>query len=252
MDFLKSFRRVACMLTGVTRLLGHIYILCGRNSISVKSIRVYEDTPPFDLLMVIPIEEVSQSRRLASDFASNCLYILDSDLSCIWKLTIEDNNKLSKWVCGLIKPMSLTASTDGQVVVLRNGRTSSELDIYEPKGSLVRTVVMSNIVGFPFRFIRIGITDTFIVVSSSNEIGKRFNGSTTIWLSLVSSNGEIVSHMHVHVDDTETINNTDDCWCWKIYKSALEFTVDFVFSPCDLYLLLEERIIPTYLCFETK
>ena len=245
MNFLKSFRRVACIVTGVTRLHGHFYILCARHPISLNSIRVYEDTPPFDLLMVIQLEEVDIGRRLASDSALNCLYILDSDISCIWKLTIEDN-KLTKWLCDLIQPISLTISTDGQLVVLRNGRNSSELDIYEPNGNLTRTIVVSKNIGFPFRFLQIGI-DTFIVVNVYNEIGKTFNRVTAITtgFSLVSSNGEIITHINL----TENFNQSDDCWLWKVDGSALEFTVDFIYNLCDCYVLLEENILPMNFCF---
>src|SRR6218665_1516651 len=112
----KTFQRVICVISGAIRHDGHLYILCRPPEhirYTIPSMRVYEDTPPFDLIMLTTFEEVNHFRYFGFDAATGCFYILNSASSCIWKFTIEDH-KLTKWLCNLVQPISLTVSTDGQ------------------------------------------------------------------------------------------------------------------------------------------
>ena len=211
--------------------------------------------------MLIPLGEVTSSWESASDAALNCIYILDLNLSCIWKFTIEDH-KLTKWLCNLVQPISVTVSTDGQVVVLRHELdTSIELDIYASNSAFIRKSVVTNDIVimksmFPninYTFVIDGINNTFLIVSAFGiEIDTRGGFRFPLGFILVSGNAptpttykQIVGQVnHTFYDKTDTF------WRWQVYASNLEFTIDFIYINCDNYLIVMEHIFQIAYCYK--
>ena len=251
-----------CVVSGVMRLQGHIYILCGQEPTDVdhysfKSIRVYEETPPFDLLMLIPLEEVAPFLECAFDAALNCIYILDLNLSCIWKFTVEDH-KLTKWLCNLVQPIRVTVSTDGQVVVLRHELdTSIELDVYASNSAFIRKIVLPNDIAITksmfqninSTFLIDGINGTLLMVTIfDSERDERDSLRFPFGFTLVSGNAP-TAYEQIIGQVNHTFNDESDTFTrWQVYGSNLEFAINFIFSYCDNYLIVGERILQVWYC----
>jgi hypothetical protein len=105
-----------------------------------EAIRIYEDTTPFDLLMLIPIADI-HPWYFASSAVSECLYVIRFMSPCIWKIALGDH-QITKWVCRREIPMTLTATTDGQVVAVDSDETSKRIyiEIYGPDSDLIRRI----------------------------------------------------------------------------------------------------------------
>lgn len=251
----KTFQRVICVISGAIRHDGHLYILRRHMRYTIPSMRIYEDTPPFDLIMLTTVEEVNQFRYFGFDAASSCFYILNSASSCIWKFTIEDH-KLTKWLCNLVQPISLTVSTDGQVVVLRDGEASTELEIYGPNATLVRRNAMPyNIIIFTAswivrslhrRYLIKGINNTFIIISDVGveyDSDDRAMGYIIVYSNASTTNAEIIGKAK-HIFS----RSVDSYWRLKLNGSTSDFCVDIIYNNYDIYLIAAEQLFEISQC----
>lgn len=221
----------------------YIFILCDEDAIT--SIRVYETTTPFDLLMVIPLEEIYRPRYLVSSAASECLYVTDGYSECIWNITIE--GQATKWLCSLCNltyTFGVTVSTDGQVVVLRGRlykRTLTQfVEIYTPNAVFIRRIHLSNHV----------ITDNAILKPDGQLIivyVSSYRNLYVTWvISLVNTNGEVISHVNL----TSYYSN-ETCWSFgsdatQLNDSVVRYKSYCTTHPRNAYLLLEGNIIPLF------
>lgn len=254
LNFMKTFQRTACIVTGIKRLQHFIYIICRQDSDeSIKSIRVYDDTLPFDLLYLILIEEVNRAEQFVADATLNCFYILDSP--CIWKFTIRDQ-KLTKWLSDLVDPISLTVSTDGQLVVLRRDETWIELEIYESDGSFARRIRLFNSSDNKLRpiyrtfssindpLLIVSINNSFLVVSSNINFFERYENFCLAYdfrlfsINSFATNGQLIGQ--VNHTFSGGINSH---WRWQVKGSTVEFNIDLAFSNnYDSYLIVVDNM----------
>lgn len=123
---------------------GYIFLFCGRQF--HESIRVFDDTTPFDLVMLILFEQMHNVSLIAPSTASNCLYFADDQSSCIWRLSLEDH-QVTKWFCSPVLLWGFTVSTDGQVVVVQGNETymATFLEIYSSDAVLIRRIELLDI-----------------------------------------------------------------------------------------------------------
>jgi len=139
---LEFFRRLDIKedvrVRGLTQLRNSIYVLCrSYNSSSPNSIQVIGDQHPFRLQQKISIDDITEPEDIGSNESDNCLYITDSAADkCIWKYSTFDH-LLTRWLSGAsAEPFTLSLSSDGQLLMVRNAHTASSLVIYGPDGDL--------------------------------------------------------------------------------------------------------------------
>lgn len=251
--FLRMSYAPFCHLNDMTRMNDFIFILCSSPFLSdfFVSIRIYEGTTPFDLLMLIHLEEIIKNPwYLASSAASECLYLTGFNSSCIWKIALEDH-KVTKWRCDLKSPGPVTVSTDGQVVVLQEDQTYNKhiLNIYGLDAVLIRTIDLSDDIYYPLRAI-LKPNGQFIVVHRINMTTRYINKTKFILaISLVTTNGQIINQVYVIKD--VFMNSANDGICWSLISDAAEIN-DFDINNSErirpfkfvstMFLMLEEYV----------
>lgn len=154
-NFLYTSELPLCDYYGAAKHNKYMFIMCMKATF--ESIRVFEDTAPFDLLMLIPLDEIGIPCDLKLSAASQCLYVVDLNSSCIWKITLEDDHQVTKWLCSLKRVLGIVVTSDGRVVVLHVDETSSEqsVEIYGSDAVSIRTVDHSSIKAMIVGLIRI-------------------------------------------------------------------------------------------------
>ena len=125
-----------CNITGVTQLGDHIFVLCGwyqSRQIVIPSIRVYEHRPPFNLLWLIPIEELDDTPTdIVSSEKSNCLYV--SDKMWIWKIELE-RYQVIRWLSSANHDhMMMSVTLEDQLITISKKNSSYQMEIYCPDG----------------------------------------------------------------------------------------------------------------------
>src|SRR6218665_389787 len=238
-------RPTACPVNGVKRLNGYIYIICGEYpnlpTTFFKSIRIYEDTPPFDFLILKLIEEVNEPWGCAFDAELGCLYI--SDETNIWKFTIGDH-KLTKWLSYGVRPYGVTVFTDGQVAAIRSHETSADLEIYGSNSVFIRRITLSkNVTGLSDPILLGNINNVFLVMSFGVFRHSHCHSSLLVF-SLVSRNASTtdpqiigqVNYTHVHY-------SSNSYWRWKVNASMLDVYIQSIYHWGDEYIIVAEEIL---------
>lgn len=173
------------------------------------SIRVYEDTTPFDLLMLISLEGFRQPKSLVSSTASKCLYVTERNtgILCIWKITIEDHRK-TKWLCNLTDALELTVSSEGHVVVLQYDQTHDKyfLSIYGSDALLIRKIFLPNDIYHPWKAI-LKPNQQVLTVHWRVEKIDDANYRNTGVISLVMSTGQIIDQIDIKDTALRTEND---------------------------------------------
>ena len=239
---MKTFDAPFCCLKGFTRTKDYVFITCCEESI--KSIRIYENTVPFDLLMLIPLEEIVYPRVIVSSPTSECLYVTDLHSPCIWKLTIE--GPVTKWICSRARKLSVTVATNGQVVVLQfnDSFVDTFVEILTSDGVLIRTINLQNDLWIQHAILKPNGQLVIVVHSSANSA----NGSVTWSISLVTNNGQIIDHVTI-TDENYFYTKTVSCWSLDLTVAHVNDSDLKSYSECfaskhDAYLMLEEHIFP--------
>ena len=104
----------------LTKLRDEIYVIC-QPTYGPILIRVFEDIYPYRLQRKFEINEIGIPADIVSSEKDNCLYVLDRDEACIWKIARETTGqrKILKWVViGDFDQPSLSMSSNGQLLVL--------------------------------------------------------------------------------------------------------------------------------------
>lgn len=226
-----------CGFDDMTLLNDFIFILCA--SYFYVSIGVYENTTPFDLLLLLPLEEIKAPSGLVSSVASECLYFMDIKTSCIWKITIEDY-RVTKWLCNLNTPSGLlTVSNDGQVVVLQHGQwlTDNCLDIYGSDAVFIRRIYLSNDIYLPLNAI-MKPNGQFVIVHWGDMRTKDMNQSDVFQVaSLVTSAGQIIDQAH----STETVSiHARDAICNSPHPKDVSKCSGIRLFIYNVFLMLDE------------
>ena len=168
----------ASLVNGVTYSENKIYTLLQ----TPKSLRVYEDQEPFALQKIINIDDVKNPEDLAYSNRSNCLYITDGSETCIWKFDLS-NDRLTKWLLQISEPYTLSVSTEGHVLILKE----SQLELYGPDAYLLHRIQLSNEVRQPKHAIQTSTGD-FIILH------RMLSSSSDLWVvSKVSSDGQVIN-----------------------------------------------------------
>jgi len=138
-----------CNITGVTHLGDQIFVLCGwyqSRQIVIPSIRVYDNRPPFNLLWLIPIEELDDTPTdIVSIEKPNCLYM--SDKKWIWKIELE-RYQVIQWLSSENHDyMMMSVTHEDYLITISKINSSYQMEIYRPDGvrdRLVRLQIPDN------------------------------------------------------------------------------------------------------------
>lgn len=212
-----------CMSSRIILLKNYIVTVCPKKYIG--SVRVYDIKAPLDLLMLMTLDEINDPRNFVPSVTSECLYVTDFNSSCIWKITIEDL-QLTKWLCNLKRPMGVTVTTDGQVVVAQYDPMSDKqfLDIYGSDAVLVHRLYLSNDFCKPGEAI-LTPDGQFITIYRSHTWGWNY----TLVISLATIDGKIISQVNVTGNG---FNSSSDELCWSFHSNDAEVN-DFEYkSEC--------------------
>lgn len=207
------------MSSGISRLKDYIFIVCPKEYIG--SIRVFDDAPPFDLLMLMSLDEIIEPWEFIPSLASECLYVTDLNSSCIWKITIEDL-QLTKWLCNLKRPMGVTISTDDQVMIVQHDQTSDTrfLEIYGSDAGFIRRIYLSN------DFYR---PDEAFLKPDGQFITVYRDGYNNLVISLATTDGQLISQVSATCIGS---NSSSDELCWSFRSNDVEVN-DFEYkSEC--------------------
>src|SRR6218665_1691440 len=111
-----------------------------------KTIHIYDNNAPYRELehkINLPQSEnvMSNSLELAACQVHKCLYIVDRDENCIWKMIPENDYVLIKWLSPAF--MKLSVSSDGKIFLMDDtDRTHPQLRIYTSDAKLESTIPM--------------------------------------------------------------------------------------------------------------
>ena len=149
---------------GVTKLRNEVYVLFhtfnpDRN---VSRIRVFQDRYPFRLQTDIKADDIKRPIDIGSSEEENCLYVIDDDENCVWKITKEadDQHKLIKWLTIDYKSYTLSVSRDGELLMINH--SSHRLMIYRSDAQLVRSIPLTADIKNPWHAVEKSIGN-FIV-----------------------------------------------------------------------------------------
>lgn len=223
-------------------MTGYIFILCCEKL--VKSIRIYENTAPFGLLMLIPLEEIAIPSDLVANPTSDCLYVADIDSSCIWKITTE--GQVMIWLCNLTSIWGVSIAIDGKVVVLQRNKTDGGrfVEIFTSDAVLIRRIYLPNFLWIQNSFLK--PDGQLITVHCSED-----NVSLSYIISLAANNGQLIGLINLTSEGYFSSRRNRTALCWSIdfevthvinYDSAS--TYECFAAETDSFLMLEENIAP--------
>lgn len=118
---------------GVTALPDKFYIL------HEKSVLIYDGQTPFDTTGEISSPEFGTLTDIAACAKSSRLYVVDEGNACIWKIALDNNNQVEKWIPDIAKPFTCSVyGNSGELVMIQHGQPESFLNVYAADGKCVR------------------------------------------------------------------------------------------------------------------
>jgi len=161
-------QRIGCVF-GVTKLRNKIYGLCRTLSFDQGEILVLEDRTPFRLLKEIKIKEIGLPWDIASSEKENCLYISDNSEQCVWKITIEkdDRHIVIQWLTTDYDPRTLSVSSDGQLLLIND--SSHSLMIYGSDAEFIRSIPLPGHNTFHYHAVETSIGN-FVVTHTDYKL----------------------------------------------------------------------------------
>ena len=185
-----------------------IYVLRISRSAAPHAIYVYQDLNPFELHLEIEIKEMNSPWDIGSSENHNCLYVSDTEETCIWKITTEAGNQhnIVKWLTVDFKPMTLSVSTDGQLLVLK--APFSILMIYGSDAELVRSILLPKDIRNPRHAVETSTGNIIIIHwladGKGNESSWKELGMTWV-ISELTRDGQMVIRRFVFSNEKQKL-----------------------------------------------
>ena len=113
------------------------------------TIRAHDGATPYDLLMITLVDEIKFGNERKRPFNmvgienTNTLYISDRNCECIWKIDVV-KNEVMKWLSELSDEISLSVTTDNNLLVLWNVADRLHLEIYNQDPIPVTSISLPN------------------------------------------------------------------------------------------------------------
>lgn len=185
------------------------------------TVRVYDVSIPYDLLMIIMMDELSMGTpfNMIVIESTNTLFIGDDRRECIWKIDME-KNEAGKWLSELGKEFSFSIANDNHLLVLRFIDDILHLEIYDQDAELKSSVSLPNDFG--------GLFDAIQKPSGEFIVSHRSNEYDDLCISFLSSDGKVISQFRfketVGFTDARVFYETNDATVfaiegssWKVY-----------------------------------
>lgn len=151
-------------VAGVARLSDRLYLV----SQGVSIIYVFGTDNPFPKLDEINIPEVSWPWDIYACAKNNRLYVTDFLYACVWCITPEDG-KVVRWLNGLGQPYTLSVTSEGQVLIPKQGSPST-LDAVDSDASFLWSLTLPDEVEGPNHAIETS-KGTYIVSYGGADTG---------------------------------------------------------------------------------
>lgn len=211
------------VILGITKLQNKIYVLYGVNDSHryINTIDIIEDQPPFQLVKKVECKDIRNCRDIVSTDKLNCLFVSDTWNRCILKVSVDDY-RVTRWLSKVGESFTLSVSSDGHLLVLRDGQPSSKLEIYGLDAKLIRSVILSTDIVCPVHVTQIQSEQFFVIhrlrdansgswvvsqISSDGMITNQFNAKKESGLTLCSCDMSVDSdNQRLFVADSESQN----------------------------------------------
>src|SRR6218665_492649 len=180
---------MTCQLLGLEDKVYMIYEASNR-------IQVFNPRIPFSVLEEIRVKDLKSPYDVAACATSNCLYVTDLETRCIWKIMPSDR-QATRWLSNLGEPFTLSMSSDGRVIVPRDGQPSF-VEIYNSDAVLVQNVRLPAEIQHAKRVIETPTGNLILLHRCSNH--------SSVVLSAVTKNGDTV-HRYTPGDEGELLND---------------------------------------------
>lgn len=133
MKLIGRYGRPAQIPAGITKVEDSIYVL------RMSGIDVYEDQHNFSFIKRIDLSETTDPCDIVYSNKSKSVYISGYRFeNIIWVMTTTGEHRQTRWLTGVTWPYTLSLSNDGNLMVLRQGETFHQLEIYSLNASLIR------------------------------------------------------------------------------------------------------------------
>lgn len=192
-------------ILGTTKLHKKIYVLYGVNDSRdryVNTIDVFEDEHPFQLVKKVEMKDIIRNcREIVSTDKLNCLFVSDTWNRCILKVSVDDY-QVTVWLSKVSESFTLSMSSDGHLLVLRDCQPSSKLEMYGLDAKLIRSITLSTDIVCPIHVTQIHSQQFFVIhrlkdansgpwvvsqISSDGMVTHQFNPKEVSGLTLCPS-----------------------------------------------------------------
>lgn len=171
-------------LCGITKLSHSIYVLVRNPS----AIHVFLDQKSFPSKAQIQIQDIKKPHDIAAAEKQNCLYVTDSETTCVWQITTDYT--ITKWLSNIGDPFTLYMTPNSHLVMARQGRPS-KIEIYKQDASLDFLVTLPINIEEPLHAVE-NSDRNFVVSHKWRECGAR----ETVWsISVLNIRGEILHRL---------------------------------------------------------
>lgn len=178
---------------GVCKLHGSIYVLTHKPN----SVLVYSDENHTVLQREIKLgEEIKWPLDMAACRMSSCLYIVDRDNTCVWKVGNAGSNTAVRWLAGIDWPFTMSVSETGNIVMMRWGQPSV-LELYRSDASLILSVPFPANIEYPWHAVE---------TSKGNFVISHWKRDSNFWSVVELSRDGVILCRFLPIDDANHLN----------------------------------------------
>lgn len=253
-----------CLLSAIhlVKQIDHSPSICGMASLNSciyvlgrHFVKAYEDQNPFNLQKTIQTTpRIPDPWDIVSSELLNCLYVTDQGSQCIWKILPEDS-QLTVWLNHLENLSTISVSSNGCVLLIKDTRKSTQLELYGSDAKLFRAYTLQNEIKCPIHAIQ-KPGGEFIVAHRWRDV----SGPWTI--SQLDQDGKMINYFKP-VDTEPELNFpcyfSADPRAFRLFVADIENNQVIMFNSntlrCCKVLLTEENdeiYHPWRICFNVK
>lgn len=110
----------------------------------------------------VECKDIRNCRDIVPSEKLNCLFVSDTWNRCILKVTVGDY-RVTQWLSKVGESFTLSMSSDGHLLVLRDSQPSSKLEIYGLDAKLIRSATLCPDIASPVHVTQI-LSEQFVVI----------------------------------------------------------------------------------------
>lgn len=140
--------------------------------------------------------EIKWPLDIAACRTSSCLYIVDRDNTCIWKVGNAGSSTAVLWLAGVDWPFTISVSETGNVVMTRWGQPSV-LELYRSDASLILSVPFPANIEYPWHAVE---------TSKGNFVISHRKRDSDIWSVVELSRDGVILCRFLPTDNANHLN----------------------------------------------